>query len=205
MPSIKYIDGSSNTRERAITTTSQGTTTNPDVFIFSSDELGAKADTVATSDTGSFSLIALFKRLLSSLASNIGLQSDTAATSNTGSFSLISLFKRFLTLFARPTILYSNGTAAISAGTDVVTAPGAGNTVYITHLIFQNTNATTTTINVRSGTTTVLSIVLTQNSVYSIVFPERRELALTANSAFNLQATNASAIVYSVGYYTGAV
>lgn len=205
MSSVPYIDGQGNVRQRDITSTSQGTTNNPDVFIFSSNELGAKEDTVATSDTGSFSLIALFKRLLSSLTSNIGLQSDTVATSNTGSFSLISLFKRFLTLFARPTILYSNGTAAISAGTDVVAAPGAGNTVYITHLIFQNTNATTTTINVRSGTTTVLSIALTQNSVYSMAFPERRELALTANSAFNLQATNASAIVYSVGYYTGAV
>lgn len=177
MASIAYVDGTGNVRQRDTTASSAGTTANPDVFTVS----------VVNTELGT-----------------VGLQADTAATSNTGSFSLISLFKRFLNAFTRPTIVYSNATLANTTGTDIVAAPGASNTVYITHLIFQNINATTTTINVRSGTTPVLSIVLPQNSVYSVTFPERRELALTANTAFNLQATTANAIVYSVGYYTGA-
>jgi len=178
MASIAYVDGTGNVRQRDITESSAGTTTNPDVFTVS---------------------------VVNTELSAVGLQADTAATSNTGSFSLISLFKRFLNAFTRPAIVYSNATLANTTGTDIVAAPGASNTVYITHLIFQNIDATTTTINVRSATTTRLSIVLPQNSVYSVTFAERRELALTANTAFNLQATTANAIVYSVGYYTGAV
>jgi len=178
MASIAYVDGTGNVRQRDITESSAGTTTNPDVFTVS---------------------------VVNTELSAVGLQADTAATSNTGSFSLISLFKRFLNAFTRPAIVYSNATLANTTGTDIVAAPGASNTVYITHLIFQNIDATTTTINVRSATTTILSIVLPQNSVYSVTFAERRELALTANTAFNLQATTANAIVYSVGYYTGAV
>ena len=136
-------------------------------------------------------------------ALGVGSVSDTAATSDTGSFSLVSLFKRYLTLSAKPNILQSNGTLANTTGTDIAAAPGSGNRIYLTYLVFQNINATTTTINVRSGTTTNLSVVLTQNSTYSIVFPEKREFGLAANTAFNLQATTANAIVYSVGYYTG--
>lgn len=210
MASIAYVDGQGNVRYRDVTTglgteVNLGTTGNPDVFTFANADIGLRADTAATSNTGSFSLISLFKRYLDLFtALGIGSVSDTAATSNTGSFSLISLFKRFLNAFTRPAIVYGNGTLANTTGTDIV-APGASNTVYITHLIFQNTNATTTTINVRYGTTTILSIVLPQNSVYSVAFPERREMALPTNTAFNLQATTANAIVYSVGYYTGAV
>jgi len=178
MASIAYVDGTGNVRQRDITASSAGTTASPDVFTVS---------------------------VVNTELSAVGLQADTAATSNTGSFSLISLFKRFLNAFTRPAIVYSNATLANTTGTDIVAAPVTSNTaVYITHLIFQNIDATTTTINVRSGTTTILSIVLPQNSVYSVTFPERRELALTANTAFNLQATTANAIVYSVGYYTGA-
>ena len=208
MTSTTYVNGTGDIRQRELTTSSAGTTANPDVFTFAvvNADVGLQADTAATSNTGSFSLISLFKRYLDLFtALGVGSVSDTAATSNTGSFSLISLFKRFLNAFTRPAILYSYATLDNATGANIVAAPTELNTtVYITHLIFQNINATTTTINVRSGTTTILSIVLPQNSVYSVTFPERRELALTANTAFNLQATTANAIVYSVGYYTGA-
>lgn len=173
MASIPYVDGQGNVRQRDITATSAGTNDNPDVFTIS----------VVNAD--------------------VGLKDDTAATDNTGSFSLVALFKRYLTLIARPNILQANGTLANTTGTNIASAPGSGNRIYLTYLIFQNINATTTTINVRSGTTTNLSIVLAQNATYTIVFPERREFGLTANTAFNLQATTADAIVYSVGYYTG--
>lgn len=176
MASIAYQDGQGNIRQRDITATSAGTTANPDVFTVS---------------------------VVNTELTAVGLQADTAATSDTGSFSLVSLFKRYLTLSAKPNILQSNGTLANTTGTDIAAAPGSGNRIYLTYLVFQNINATTTTINVRSGTTTNLSVVLTQNSTYSIVFPEKREFGLATNTAFNLQATTANAIVYSVGYYTG--
>lgn len=199
MASIKYIDGSSQTRERAIT--GSGTTNDPDVFLFSSNELGAKADTAATSDTGSFSLISLFKRLLT----NVGSQADTAATSDTGSFSLISLFKRLLTIVSRPTILYANATLTATSDTSIVTAPGVGNSVYITHLVVQNITATSTTVNVKAGGTTVLSFLLpSQGASQVITFPQRRDFKLAANTALILQATTANAITYSIGYFTGA-
>lgn len=171
MASIKYIDGSSQTRERAIT--GSGTTNDPDVFLFSSNELGAKADTAATSDTGSF--------------------------------SLISLFKRLLTIVSRPSILYANATLTATSDTSIVTAPGAGNSVYITHLVIQNITATSTTVNVKAGGTTVLSFLLpSQGASQVITFPQRRDFKLAANTALILQATTANAITYSIGYFTGA-
>lgn len=87
----------------------------------SSVDLGTRADTAATTDTGTFSLIAFVKRLLSKTPSlgagtiaqsspvniasdqtvpvssvDLGAKADTAATSDTGSFSQISLIKRLL-------------------------------------------------------------------------------------------------------------
>ena len=167
--------------------------------------VGLQADAAATSDTGSFSLISLFKRLLSSLTSNVGLQADTAATTDTGSFSLISLFKRLLTIVSRPNIVYANDTLTATTDTQIVAAPGAGVSVYITHLVVQNITTTATTVNVKHGTTTVLSFLLqTQGASQVIAFPQRRDFKLTANTALNLQATTANSITYSVGYFTGA-
>lgn len=69
-------------------------------------DLGAPADTAATTDAGTFSLIALIKRGLASLttsntntsnaATYIGPTSATAANADTGSFSLNALVKRAL-------------------------------------------------------------------------------------------------------------
>jgi hypothetical protein len=84
-------------------------------------DIGAKADVAATTDTGTSSLISLFKRLLTKtpvlgaasaaasmpvtlandgvFAVNHGLATDSAAGSDTGTFSHISLFKRLLQRF----------------------------------------------------------------------------------------------------------
>ena len=64
--------------------------------------IGNQADAEATSDTGTFSLMALTKRLnatLSYFSATEGSIADTAATSDTGSFSLIALIKRLLGKF----------------------------------------------------------------------------------------------------------
>ncbi len=109
-------------------------------------DLGAKADAVAGTDTGTFSLIALFKRALqgitTALASlvtgnantlataasvnlidvDLGAKADAAATTDTGTFSLIALVKRLLTKFA-PTVAYVVNSLATT--NDALIATGA--------------------------------------------------------------------------------
>lgn len=63
------------------------------------ENLGNKASEAATSDTGDFSLIALFKRYLQQFAaffSSFGAKTDAAATADGADTGLISLFKRLL-------------------------------------------------------------------------------------------------------------
>lgn len=91
-----------------------GTTGNPYVPAHADIGIGAPDDPAASSNTGSFSLIALVKRLLSvsiaaivteltdidalltDIDAAIGAPGDPAATSDTGTFSLIALIKRLL-------------------------------------------------------------------------------------------------------------
>ena len=61
--------------------------------------LGAQSDAVAGADTGTFSIVALLKRIAqraTSILSSIGSPADTVATTDTGSFSLVALTKRLL-------------------------------------------------------------------------------------------------------------
>lgn len=109
----------------------QKTASNSLSVVLSSDgpftsNFGVTSDSVATTDTGTFSFISLFKRNLQTLtnisgllptsigqktsanslsvtlssdgpfATNFGLQADSAASSDTGTFSFLSLFKRNL-------------------------------------------------------------------------------------------------------------
>lgn len=79
-------------------------------------DFGAKADASATSDTGTFSFISLFKRSLEKLSSivsntsdisvsnenidtNLGTQADATAGNDYGTYSLIALTKRLLQKF----------------------------------------------------------------------------------------------------------
>jgi len=79
--------------------------------IVASPDLGRQSDSAATSNTGSFSIVALLKRLLgttlvdvssnltslrSGVNDDLGRRADTAATSNTGEFSVVALLKRLL-------------------------------------------------------------------------------------------------------------
>ena len=179
-----------------------------------SSNLGTTADTAATSDTGTFSLISLFKRSLQSLtsiSSNLGTTADTAATSDTGTFSLISLFKRSLqsltsltTLLSRPSILYVTGTIATTGDNTIVVAPGSGLSIYITHILIQNESATSTTVIVKDTANKIRFLAQTQGTLFSAIFPERREIKLTADTALILNLSGANSIGYSIGYYTAA-
>ncbi len=63
------------------------------------DNAGLKSDAAATSDTGEFSLIALFKRYLqrfTAFFASFGVNTDAAATTDSADTGLISLIKRLL-------------------------------------------------------------------------------------------------------------
>ena len=156
--------------------------------------LGAKADSAATSDTGTFSQIALTKRQLQTLASintylasgataanqatgntsvgNLdtahGAKADSAATSDTGTFSIIALLKRGLqsltslvTNTTPPTTTAYRNTALSSTPQQV---KGSAGIVYGWNFINTNTAAVYVKFydalsgSVTVGTTTPLTI-----------------------------------------------
>lgn len=197
MPSVKYIDGAGQLRERA-TTSGAGTTNSPDVMQFESTVIGARDDTAATT-TGSSSLIALMKGLITS----IGFVGDAAATSDTAPASLISLTKRLLTeTSALPTMLFVTGTASTATTTAAIAAPGAGVSIYVSFIRVELEGTTAQTITVRDGSTDRIRFYLSaQGSVKDISLAENREFKLTANTALNIVSSAASAFNYTIGYF----
>ena len=182
MPNSRsYIAGDGNLYQRSLTDASAGTMTNPDVAFFaleSSTDLGLKNDSAATSDTGTFSLIALVKRSLQSLTSLINI-------------------------FTRPAIIYVTGTVASNGDNPVISAPGVGLSIYVTHLVIQNESATTTTTILKDSSNR-LRILQAQRDTLNLIFPERRELKLPTNTALTLNLSGANTVGYSIGYYTGS-
>lgn len=140
---------------------------------------GATADSAASSDTGTFSLIALVKRSLQSLTSLIAL-------------------------FTRPTIVYITGTVSTSGDNTIVAAPGGGLSIYITHLVIQNESSTATTIILKDSSNRLRCLGQTQGAGLALTFAERRELKLATNTALILNLSGANSCGYSIGYYTGA-
>lgn len=197
MPSVKYIDGAGQLRERA-TTSGAGTTNNPDVMQFESTVIGARDDTAATT-TGSSSLIALMKGLITS----IGFVGDAAATSDTAPASLISLTKRLLTeTSALPTMLFVTGTASTATTTAAIAAPGAGVSIYVSFIRVELEGTTAQTITVRDGSTDRIRFYLSaQGSDKDISLAANREFKLTANTALNIVSSAASAFNYTIGYF----
>lgn len=196
-------------------------------------DLGATNDSAASSDAGTFSLIALFKRLLGktpSLGANtaanstpvtlandgvfavaFGATTDSVAGSDTATASLIALFKRSLqsltsliNIFTRPTIVYVTGTISSSGDNTIVSAQGAGVSIYITHLVIQNESSTATTIILKDSSNRLRCLGQSQGNGLALTFSERREIKLAANTALILNLSGANSCGYSIGYYTGA-
>ncbi|WP_020471467.1 hypothetical protein [Zavarzinella formosa] len=162
--------------------------------------LGAKADAAASGDTGSFSLISLFKRLLTTStaistacqaaipaganviggvtvsdggSAALGAKADAAASSDTGTFGLIALFKRSLQSL---TSILAACQAATPAGTNLIgrigidqTTPGVTNLIYLP-APFIVAGATTT----RPANTTAYAagqLLANSTSAGSVTFP----------------------------------
>jgi hypothetical protein len=180
MPTSRpYVGGDGNLYQRSLTDASAGTTSSPDVAFFaleSSVDLGVKNDSVATTDTGNFSLIALVKRALQGLT--------------------------FLTLtFTRPTIITVTGTVSSSEDTTIVSAPGAGLSIYITHLLLQNESLAATTILLKDSNIRLRCLTQSQGDGLAWTFPERRELKLATNTPLILNLSTNNSCGYSIAYY----
>lgn len=190
------MDGVGQLRERA-TTSGSGTANDPDVMQFESTAIGARNDIAATS--GTVSLIALMKGLITS----IGVIGDPAATTDTASASLISLTKRLLTeTSALPTMLFVTGTASTATTTAAIAAPGTGLSIYVSFIRVELEGTTAQTITVRDGSTDRIRFYLSsQGSVKDISLAADRELKLTANTALNIVSSAASAFNYTIGYF----
>lgn len=190
------MDGVGQLRERA-TTSGSGTANDPDVMQFESTAIGARNDIAATS--GTVSLIALMKGLITS----IGVIGDPAATTDTASASLISLTKRLLTeTSALPTMLFVTGTASTATTTAAIAAPGTGLSIYVSFIRVELEGTTAQTITVRDGSTDRIRFYLSsQGSDKDISLAADRELKLTANTALNIVSSAASAFNYTIGYF----
>lgn len=145
MATAPYIDGTGSLRHRALSATSAGTTSDPDVAIFEIRNIPEK-----------------------------------------------------------PIITYVAGTIATSGDNTIVAAPGAGISIYITHLVLQNESTTATTIILKGSGNLLRCLGQTQGSGLALTFPERREIKLAANTALILNLSGANSCGYSIGYYTGA-
>ena len=150
---------------------------------------GAASDVTATSDTGTFSLISFFKRLLSAKL-DINLSTLNTAIS--------AITTKLGTLFDRPTITITTGTIAASGDTTIIAAPGSGASLNIAYLRIQLEASTATTVLIKSGSTTI-DKVLCQNQGDGLVltFFTNRETKLTANQALILNLSGANSVSYT--------
>lgn len=103
--------------------------------------LGAKADASALNDVGTFSLIALFKRMLTRMGPvtatdgaliTLGTTTDASAPADNSNVSLIALFKRMLSKMG-PVTSVDGGLVSIGATTDAA-APSDGATATLISL-----------------------------------------------------------------------
>lgn len=196
MPSVPYIAGNGASRERA-TISGAGTTASPDVMQFESTAIGNVTDTAsnsgnvslvslikglnasigttsdaaATTDTGTFTLISLIKRLLT----------ETSAVPSM--------------LFVTGTVTTAATTAVIAApGT------GLSIYVSFIRVELEGTTAQTITIR-DGASDRIRVFLATQGSARDISLSANRELKLTANTALNLVSTAASTFNYTIGYF----
>ena len=119
----------------------------------------------------------------------------TIANPDVADFSIKSL---------RGTIQYVTGTINVQGNNQIIAAPGAGLSIYVTHLVLQNESAVSTTIILRDTDNRLRCLAAAQGSGIALVFPDRGEIKLVANTALSLNLSGNNVCGYSIGYYTGA-
>lgn len=163
--------------------------------------LGARVDAAATTDVGTFSLIALFKRMLTRMGPvtsvdgglvSIGATTDAAATTDAGPFSLIALIKRLLgkTGGASTYATLSEFSAFAGSPTSSAVFVGAGsnlNGILVLHYSLSCGGDPTAFCSI--GETGSLARVYDSQSVVcgvSFIIPAGRQLAVSGRGLFNI-------------------
>ena len=185
MPNAPYVDGGGTLRQRSLSS-GEGTVSNPDVADFSPKYLNDNPITGVTIPSGGTGIIGWLSAVYQKLITGVAV---------TGTFSASSL---------RGTLQYVTGTINVQGNNQIIAAPGAGLSIYITHLVLQNESAVSTTIILRDTDNRLRCLAAAQGSGIALVFPDRGEIKLVANTALNLNLSGNNVCGYSIGYYTGA-
>lgn len=96
-------------------------------------------------------------------------------------------------------------TISTSGDNTVVAAPGAGNRFVIKDLVIQNESATTTTVLVKSGSTTCWRAVLAERQALTLSFETLQEWRLGTNEALVINLSGANSHGVSGRRWTEAV
>ena len=107
---------------------------------------GATVDSAASSDTGTFSLIALIKRILTKIP-QLTTSSTRLLVDGSGVTQPISRSERTYTRFRVDT--------STSGDNTIIAAPGAGLSIYIAELVVINKSNTATLVLLREGASTI--------------------------------------------------
>lgn len=102
---------------------------------------------------------------------------------------------------SRPNIFYSTGTIASSGDNTIISAPGVGISIYITHLMLQNESNNALTIILKDSANRLRCIAPFQGNGIALTFGEKRDFKLAVNTALILNLSAANSCGYSIGYY----
>ena len=156
---------------------------------------GAKADSVASTDTGTFSLIALFKLSLTKLTT-ISTNIATLAAAVVSSVVTVGVAEKSLT--------WVTGTVSASGDTTIISAPGSLQNKIVFFQI-QNESSTATTVIMKFGTT-AKHRVLCQNQGDGVTFiaPAGRAWGVGTTTLLALNLSGANSVGYTVAYFNEA-
>jgi hypothetical protein len=159
--------------------------------------LGAKADTAASTDTGTFSLIALVKRGLQSLTSIVAALAGTGSIKDNGpawtsTYGLGSPSARF--------------TSADASGSpaSVTDAPTSGQKIVITDLIISVDTAMRVDFKEETSGTILLTLHFVDRGGVTQITPRGKLKLATANKKLQVQTDTAGNIAITPFYYSEA-
>lgn len=147
--------------------------------------IGAPADTVASDDTGTWSLIALIKRLLGKLPAALTTSGNLKVSMQEG--------------IVRSWTDITPATIATTPGTDLIAAATGGNLNIISDIGFQNVTTSAADLTLKKGGTTFAVYTIPASSGIEVGFPEGDEWRFSG--AFTAMAGTGSAIKVTHGRY----
>ena len=182
MPNASYIAGDGAFRQRSLSA-GDGSAANPDVADFSPKYLNDTPITGTTLPTGGSGVIGWISSVYQKLISGVVV---------TGTVTAVS---------PRASLQYVSGTVNITGDNTIVTSPGAGLSIYITHIVLQNESTVATTMTIKDTAVRFRYFGPTQGSGTFIAFPNKGEIKLIANTPLILNLSGNNICGYSIGYF----